>query len=155
MRFTAAPTSKRVPIWYCGSIALVFFSTPITKMKRLFSKNPKKSPEPSQKHINLGILTNTAVGPLGFRTQFNVVHKGERNRSYQDLDADRTDSTVAPDEESDRSSQIVFWGKTSEDQELPAPKASTSDAVDVSDTNHGHDPSSECSRSLLSGLTFM
>ena len=142
-------------VWYCGSINLVFFSAPITKMDRLLGKKSKKSPKYSQRDIFPGVLTNTAVGPLGFRTQLDIAPKGEQNRSYQDLDADWTDSTVALDEESSGSSRIVFQGKTEKGQKPPAPKTSTSGAVDVGDTGHGHSPSSERFRSLLPRLAFM
>ena len=78
-----------------------------------------------------------------------------RNRSYQDLDVDWTDSTVAPDEESGGGSRIVSHGRTGEDQELPAPETSTPGVVDVGDTDHGHGPSSEFFRSLLPRLVFV
>jgi len=71
---------------------------------------------------------------------------------HQDLDADWVDSTVESDEESDGGSRIVSRGKTSKDQELPVPKTSTSDAVDVGDTDHGH---GECFQFLLPRLAFM
>ena len=60
-----------------------------------------------------------------------------------DLGVDWTDSTVAPDEESGGGSRIVSHGKTSEDQELPAPETSTPGVMDVGDTDHGHGPLSE------------
>ena len=50
---------------------------------------------------------------------------------------------MAPDEESGGGSRIVSHGKTSEDQELPAPETSTPGAMDVGDTDHGHGPLSE------------
>jgi len=124
-------------------------------MNRLLSKKSKKPPKYSQRDIFPGILTNTAVGPLGFRTQLDIAPKGEQNRSHQDLDVDWTDLTVAPDEESGGVSQIIFQGKSDEVQEPPAPETSTPGAVDVGDTDHGHDPSSERFRSLLPRLAFM
>ena len=33
----------------------------------------------------MGIPTNIAVGPLGFRADLDIGPKGERNRSYRDL----------------------------------------------------------------------
>jgi len=124
-------------------------------MDRLLGKKSKKSPKYSQRDIFPGILTNTAVGPLGFRTQLDIAPKGEQNLSYQDLDVDWTDLTVAPDEESGGGPWIVFQGKTNEGQEPPAPETSIPGAVDVGDTDHGHGPSSECFRSLLPRLAFM
>jgi len=112
-------------------------------MDRLLGKKSKKPPKYSQRDIFPGILTNTAVGPLGFRTQFDIAPEGEQNRSYQDLDVDWTDSTVAPDEENSRVPRIVFQGKADEVQEPPAPETSIPGAVDVGDTDHGHGPSSE------------
>ena len=130
-------------VWYCGSVTLVLFSTPVAKMDRLLGKKPNKSPKYSQRDTFPGILTNTAVGPLGFRTQLDIAPGGEKNRPYQDLDADWTDSTVAPDGESSGVSRIVFQCKTDEVQKPPAPETSTPGAVDVGDTDHGHEPSSE------------
>jgi len=121
-------------------------------MDRLLSKKSKKSPKYSQRDIFPGILTNTAVGPLGFRTQLDIAPGGEQN---QDLDVDWTDSTVTPDEESSGVSRIVFQGKTDEVQEPPAPETSTPGAVEVGDTDHGHGPLSERFRSPLPRLAFM
>jgi len=155
MWFAAAPTNEqKCEVWYCGSITLVLFSTPITKMDRLLGKKSKKPPKYSQRDIFPGILTNAAVGPLGFRTQFDIAPEGEQNRSYQDLDVDWTDSAVAPDEKNGGGPRIVFQGKTREGQEPPAPETSTSGAVDVGDTDHEHGLSSECFRSPLPRLAF-
>ena len=46
-------------------------------MKRLFGKKPKKSSKPPQQDLALGILTNTAVGPIGFRAELDVDPKGD------------------------------------------------------------------------------
>ena len=124
-------------------------------MRRLFSRKPKKSPKPPEKHIQPEVPTNTAAGPLGFQTEFNIAPKGERNRSYRDLDVDWTDSTVAPDEESGGGSRIVSHGKTSGDQELSAPETLAPGVVDVGDTDHGLRQLSERFRSLLPWLAFM
>ena len=69
-------------VWHCGSITLAF-PTPRTKMDRLLRKKSKKPPKYSQRDIFPGILTNTAVGPLGFRTQLDIAPKGEKNCSYR------------------------------------------------------------------------
>ena len=66
-------------VWHCGSITLAFFSTSITKMKRLFSKGPKKPPKYSQRDLFLGIPTNIAAGPLGFRAELSIASEGERS----------------------------------------------------------------------------
>ena len=112
-------------------------------MDRLLGKKSKKPQKYSQRDIFPGILTNTAVGPLGFRTQLDIAPKGEQNRSHQNLDIDWTDPTVAPDEESGGVSRIVFQGKTDGIQEPPAPETPIPGAVDIDDTDHGHDQSSE------------
>jgi len=118
-------------------------------MDRLLSKKSKKSPKYSQRDIFPGILTNTAVGPLGFQVELNIAPRGERNRSYRDPDADWTDWTMALDEENGGGSRIVFQGKNNEGQEPPAPETSTPGVVDVGDTDHGHGPSGGCFRFLL------
>ncbi|KAF9646737.1 hypothetical protein BDM02DRAFT_2976922 [Thelephora ganbajun] len=90
-------------------------------MKRLFGKKSKKSPEPSPKHISLGISANTAAGPLGFRAELDI----------------------GPDDErSNGGSQIVFQDNSGEDKELPAPEASIS-GVAVVGTDHRSDPTRE------------
>jgi len=50
------------------------------RMNRLFSKKPKKSLKPSQRHASLGIPTNVAAGPLGFRAELDIGTKGKRDR---------------------------------------------------------------------------
>jgi len=50
-----------------------------------FGKKSKKSLEPSQRHISLGIPTNIAIGPLGFRAELDVDPKSEQGRPYYDL----------------------------------------------------------------------
>ena len=49
-------------------------------MNRLFNKKPKKPLNPSQRHASLGIPTNIAAGPLGFRAELDIDPKGERDR---------------------------------------------------------------------------
>jgi hypothetical protein len=109
-------------------------------MNRLFDKKPKKSPKLTQRDIFLGIPTNIAAGLLGFQADLDIGPEGEQNRASRDLEVDSTDSTVALDEESTRGPRIVLQGKTSEDQELPAPETSIPSAV-VGDTDHGCGPS--------------
>ena len=63
-------------------------------MNHLFDKKSKKSLKSSQRHISLGIPTNVAVGPLGFRAELDVGPKGEQRHSrYQDLEVARPDLT--------------------------------------------------------------
>ena len=44
----------------------------MTKMNRLFGKKAKESRKPPQQNLALGITTNTAVGPLGFRVDIDL-----------------------------------------------------------------------------------
>lgn len=54
-----------------------------TKMKHLFAKKPKKSPKPPRQNIALGIPTNIAVGPLGFRADFDIETEGDSIGIYE------------------------------------------------------------------------
>jgi len=51
-------------------------------MARPFGKRSKKSLKPSP-HIFLGIPTNIAAGPLGFRAELDVGPKGENSLPHQ------------------------------------------------------------------------
>jgi len=53
-------------------------------MDRFFNKERKRSPEPPQQDLFLGIPTNMAAGPLGFRAELNISPTGEQNRSCHD-----------------------------------------------------------------------
>ena len=57
---------------------------PRSQMKDLFNKKPKKSLKSPQRHISLGIPTNIAAGPLGFRAELDIGPKGEQRRLYHD-----------------------------------------------------------------------
>ena len=50
-------------------------------MNYMFDKKPKKSPRLSQQHLVLGLPTNVAAGPLGFRAELDIGPKGEETRS--------------------------------------------------------------------------
>ncbi|KAF9643731.1 hypothetical protein BDM02DRAFT_3191288 [Thelephora ganbajun] len=87
----------------------------------MFDKKSKNPPIPFPTRTFLGIATNVATGPLGFRAELDI----------------------GPDDErSDRGSRIVFQNNSSEDEELPAPEASTF-GVAVGGTGHGSDPTRE------------
>jgi len=47
-------------------------------MNSTFEKKDKKPTKSSQRHISLGIPTNIAVGPLGFRAELDIGPKGEQ-----------------------------------------------------------------------------
>ncbi|KAF9646352.1 hypothetical protein BDM02DRAFT_3118769 [Thelephora ganbajun] len=53
-------------------------------MKRLFGKKPKKSSEPSPKHIFPGIPANNPAGLLGFQAELGVGPDGEQIHLYHD-----------------------------------------------------------------------
>ena len=57
-------------------------------MDRLFGKKHKKSLKYSPRDVFMGIPTNMAAGPLGFRADLDIGPKGEKNRAYQDLEVD-------------------------------------------------------------------
>jgi len=122
-----------------------------SQMERLFDKKSKKSFQSSQRHTSLGIPTNTAVGPFGFRVVLDIGLKGEQDRSCPG--ADRSDRlTVTPGEEDARASRIVFRETKSEGQALPIPETSVTGAV-VGD-KYGNCPLGGYSRSLPSRPMF-
>lgn len=49
----------------------------------MFNKKSKKNLKSSQQHISMGIPTNIAIGPLGFRADLDIGPKGESNRPYR------------------------------------------------------------------------
>ena len=53
----------------------------------MFREKSKKLPKYSQRHLSLGIPTNIAAGPLGFRAELDIGPKGERGRSCHDSEA--------------------------------------------------------------------
>ena len=55
------------------------------------NKKSKKSFKPFQNHLLLGIPTNIAAGPLGFRAELDTNPNGEQDRSHRDLKADQPD----------------------------------------------------------------
>jgi len=97
-------------------------------MDRPSGKRSKRSLKPAQ-HIFLGIPTNIATGPLGFRAELDIGPKGEKSRPHHDSGTDRSDPTGTLDEKDPRISRIVFCDKEREDQGAPVQEASTSGAV--------------------------
>ena len=91
----------------------------------------KKSKKPSKIHTSLllGIPTNVAVGPLGFRAALDINPKGERNRPYRELSSDRPDSTAIIDVGNPEPSRIVFCERKSGAQEPPVPGTSSAPAI--------------------------
>ena len=66
-------------VWRCGSTTLLFLPTSRTKMNYLLNKKSKKSLKYSQRDIFLGIPTNIAAGPLGFRAELDIGPNGEQS----------------------------------------------------------------------------
>ena len=114
-------------------------------MDRLFDKKSKKSRKTAKRHISLGIPTNIAAGPLGFRAELDANPIGNRSRSRHGLTTDRSDSSITMlDENNPGPSRIVFH-KKSEGKGLHAPETSTPGGVIDGGTEHRNDPASECS----------
>ena len=112
-------------------------------MNRLFDKKSKDSRKHSQRLLSLGIPTNVAIGPLGFRAEFDTGHKCERSRPYRDLEADGPDLTVVPDEKDTGASRIVLQERKNEGPGFPATEIPTP-VAGVSDAEHGNDATGEC-----------
>ena len=114
-------------------------------MSDMVGKKSKKLPKPFRKHIFLGVPTNIAAGPLGFRAELDTNLIGKKNSSRHDLVAGRSDSLVAmPDENSPGPSRIVFHNKN-EDQDLHASETSTTGGVIDHGTEHRNDLAGKCS----------
>ena len=122
-------------------------------MNRLFDKRSKDSRKSSQRLVSLGIPTNVAIGPLGFRAELDIDPKGERC-PYRDLEVDGPDPTTVLDEKDTRASRIVFQENKSEDRGLPATEVPTLVAV-AGGTEHGNDVAGECFWSLPSRPMFI
>ena len=110
-------------------------------MPRKKSKKPFKFLTPHA----LGIPTNIAVGPLGFRAALEVDPTGERNRSYHD-GLDQPDLTAILDGSDPEPSRIEFCEREGEAEEFHAPGTST--AVAIHEIEQGHRPTGECYESL-------
>jgi len=95
-------------------------------MDRLFKNKHKQSPEPPPQDTSPGVPIDTAAGPVSYQPRPNIGLQGGQTRSYQDLEADRPDLTVALDQGSSGSSRIKFQDSMGEDQKLPTSVAWTS-----------------------------
>ena len=146
LRAATTPTNKRwgLALW----VPTLAFSPPPKTQMNPFSKKREKPLKPSQQAIFPGIITNTAVGPLGFRTELGVGPEGERSRSLSRLEADESDSTVAQGGKNSGGPWIVYQDKKNEDQVLPAPETSNPGVIDGGN-EHGNNPTGRCFRPLL------
>ena len=124
-------------------------------MSYMFRKQSKKSPKPPRKHVPLGVPTNIAAGTLGFRAELATDPIGNQNLPHHDPEPDRSDSTVALDENNPRPSRVAFHHERREDQGLHAPETSTAGEVIDRGTEHKNDPTSECFLSLLPRSMFI
>ena len=118
------------------------------------TKTSKKIPKSSRRHISLGIPTNIAVGPLGFRADLDIGPKGEQNCPYRGLKTDRADLTAVLDDKDPRTSRIIFQDKKGEDQGLPVAGTSIH-GITVNMSNPEDSPPSKYFCSLLLFQTFM
>ena len=76
------------------------------------SRKSKKSFQPFANHLLLGIPTNIAVGPLGFRAALDVNTKGEGNRPrHCKSRIDWADLTTMVDDGDAQPSQIILYEK--------------------------------------------
>jgi len=122
-------------------------SSDMDRLDKIF----KKPSDNSKQHISLGIPTNIAAGPLGFRAELDIGPKGEQD-CLSCLRADQPEQTTTLDEKDTRASRIVFHDKC-EDQGLPAlgtPNTSTA----VGGDGHGNEPKGERFRPLSLMLAF-
>jgi len=113
-------------------------------LKNLKTKESAKLP---RQHISLGIPTNVAVGPVGFRAELDVGPKGEQRHSRRGLEVDRPDSTMMLDVKDTRAPRIVFIDRGGRSEGLPAPGTSTVGTM-VGDDQHGDRPIGEHLRPL-------
>jgi len=103
------------------------------KILKISSKPPK--------HIPLGIPTNVAAGPLGFRAELDIDRKSEQDPLSQSR-ADQPDSIITLDKNGTGVSRIVVHDDKREDQGLPAPGILTTSAA-VGGDEHGNVPTGE------------
>ena len=111
-------------------------------MNHLFKNKRKKSPEPSPPGISPGTSTNVAAGLVSHQTGSHIRPEGEQS-SYQDLEVDWPDLTMALDERSGGGSQILSQDGMDIHQELPASAGLTSGAA-IGGTGNRNNPTSEC-----------
>jgi len=112
-------------------------------MNHLFKNKRKQSPEPFPQDTSPGILAGISAGQISHQAQSNIGLEGGRIRSYQDLETDPADLTVAPGEGSSGGLQVVFQDSIDEDQEPPTSVAWTS-SVMIGGTGSRNNRTSEC-----------
>ena len=126
---------------YRLSLALCFSETSCSPLIRIdnlmFKKNSKK---PLKKNLLLGIPTNIAVGPLGFRAELDVDPKSKSDHllcCY--LGTNQPDSSATLDEKDPGPSRIV---PHKVEQEAPGPSTSETltpaVAIGVTEPDNSH-----------------
>lgn len=123
-------------------------------MNRLFKNKRKQSPEPPPQDTSPGVPVDTAAGPASYQPRPNIGLEGGQTRSYQDLEADRPDLTVALERGSSGGSRIEFQDSMGEDQELPTSVAWAS-GVAIGRTESRNNRTSEHFSSLRLGPMFI
>ena len=119
------------------------------RLEKIFKK-PSDNPK---RHIFLGIPTNIAAGPLGFRAELDIGPKGEQDRLSR-LRADQPDPTATLDKKDTRASRVVFRDKECGDQGLPV-LGTLNTGTAVGGDGHGNDPAGEWFLSLSLRLVFI
>ena len=93
-------------------------------------KKSKKPVKTLAKNLLLGIPTNIAAGPLGFRAELDIDPKGKQRYFQSQL---RAGPTVVPDKKSPGPSRIVFHKKEVETEGLLGVPETSTYAVVVDD----------------------
>ena len=118
------PVARYCTFGFVGPLSVSSF--PTTTMNRLFKNKRKQSLEPPPQGTSPGVAIDTTAGPVSYQPPPSIGPEGGQTRSYQDLEADRPDLTVALDQGSSGSSRIEFQDSMGEDRELPTSVAWTS-----------------------------
>ena len=108
-----------------------------------------KSPKPPEQSIPLRKSTSIVARPPDLRAELDatIPSDGGQIVSDDDLEADRTDLPVPPDEGGRVGTQGLFQDGMDGDRELPASGTSTS-ALAIGGADHGDQLPSKCSWSV-------
>ena len=87
--------TSHFPCGHNRKISVHILPLHVNMHKFVLGKKFKKSSKPSTKLL-LGIPTNVAVGPVGFRAALDTNLKGKRNRSYRGLRSTRFNCDPRP-----------------------------------------------------------
>ena len=114
-------------------------------MKHIFRVKREKSPKPPHQPIPPETPADIAAGPPNIRAELDVTLPGDggQNVPDNDLEADRTDLTVPPNEGETIGPRVLIQDRMDGDQELHASGASTSVKVSVGGAGCGNRLASE------------